>query len=89
MSSFVLTVKAPGTCVFCFADSSGDPEVSDPIASPVTVTASVSEGAGVESWARTCLAQLVIKRIAQKYKRKDLMDLFMAHWLSIPLPFAC
>jgi hypothetical protein len=35
-----LIVKAPGTAVFCFEDSSGDTEVSDPVASPVTVTAS-------------------------------------------------
>ena len=42
ISSVVLTAKAPGTCVFCFADSSGDPEVSDPAISPVTVTLSVS-----------------------------------------------
>src|ERR1700756_5655780 len=46
MSSAVLTVNAPGTCVFCSADSSGDPEVSDPVASPVTVTSSVCAGLG-------------------------------------------
>src|SRR5258707_10249767 len=35
-------VKAPGTCVLCFEESSGDTDVSEPVASPVTVTSSVS-----------------------------------------------
>src|SRR2546430_856798 len=85
MSSLVLKVKAPGICVFCFVDFSGEVEVSEPIASAVTVTASVCEGAGVESWARICFAQLAIKRIARKYERKGLIDLFIAAWL----PFCC
>jgi hypothetical protein len=42
MSWAILTVNAPGTSVFCSADSSGDTEVSEPVASYVTVTLSIS-----------------------------------------------
>ena len=42
ISSVVLTVKEPGTCVFCSIDAFGDIEMSEPVASAVTVTSSVS-----------------------------------------------
>jgi hypothetical protein len=89
MSSFVLTVNAPGICVFCIAESSGDIVVNDPTASPVTVTPAASEGPDAASWAKTCQAQLQIKKMAHEHLRKALMDVFMATCLSILLPFDC
>jgi hypothetical protein len=71
-----LIVNPPGICVFCFADSSGDREVSDPMVSPVTVTSSVSAGlfevsAACAVWISIAATAVVAKTLHRRHIEPD------------------